>query len=301
MVRTIKIDGRERKCVYERYTDIGALIRTIEYRRDHYDPSELEGYSREWVDEANACFPGWPINIISKFNTGSSAIRSWEDVKSLMLGDAKFTLQRLNCDSISSRKQYHTVPDVCGYAPIVPLYLTGHPLSMTNRVRMYKPSRAVNLVIDITGNCGLDSKEMNAAGEAIANAIMSIEGATGTRVGISILMAVDMHEAYEFMMLDTKSADAPAVKKRIIPPIAEVSYFRVLGFNWMVTNTEGSCHAGLGSPLINRIGSGSKLNSMVNELYGNNAIYISRNDFLGKTQDETNKLLEEAIASNRDT
>lgn len=301
MVRTIEIGRKKRKCVYERYTDIESLIRTIEYRRDHYDPCELEGGCRDWVDEANAYFPGWPIDIISEFNTGSSEIRSWEDVKSLMRGDTKFTPQRLNCDSISLRKQYHTVSDVCGYAPVVPLYLMGHPLSMMNRVRVYKPLRAVNLVIDITGNCGLDSKEMNAAGEAIANAIMSIEGSTGTRVGISMLMAVDMSGTYEFMMLDTKSADAPAVKKRIIPPIAEVSYFRVLGFNWMVTNTEGTCHAGLGRPLIDSIRSKTELNSMVKELYGNNAIYISRNDFLRKTQEEANKLLEEAIESNRNT
>lgn len=142
--------------------------------------------------------------------------------------------------------------DIVGYAPIVPLAMLGVPQNMINCTRKPKKAKVINLVIDISVSCNVDSESILDWGAKMVSKVINLEK-QGFRVRIDIIKTfIDTSYGTKahVLKLPIKNENQPFDIQRMMFPIAHTAMGRRIGFDWYERLPEAEQLGGYGTPLI---------------------------------------------------
>lgn len=167
--------------------------------------------------------------------------KNWEEAQDLLKhGYKEGAKDLLNCKTsvnvISPTRKKQIFADVTGFSPIVPNAIIGVPNSMLNKRDKIKPSRVINIILDIAVSGNTDKDIFFKAGKNIYSFIKSIE-ATGTKVNLLVMESMYIKRVKRFVCLFVKIKDSKqAVNPQLISyPIIHPSFFRRHVFRWIET------------------------------------------------------------------
>ena len=168
--------------------------------------------------------------------------KNWDEAQSLLKhGYKEGAKDLLNCKTtvkvISPERKKQIFADVTGFSPIVPNAIIGLPNSMLNKRDKIKPSRVINIILDIAVSGTTDKEIFLKAGKNIYSFIKSIE-ATGTKVNLSVMESMYIKRVKRFACLFVKIKDSKqAINPQLISyPIIHPSFFRRHVFRWIETS-----------------------------------------------------------------
>lgn len=168
--------------------------------------------------------------------------KNWDEAQDLLKhGYKEGTKDLLNCKTsvkvITPTRQKQIFADVTGFSPIVPNAIIGLPNSMLNKRDKIKPSRVINIILDIAVSGTTDKEIFLKAGKNIYSFIKSIE-ATGTKVNLSVMDNMYIKRVKRFVCLFVKIKDSKqAINPQLISyPIIHPSFFRRHVFRWVETS-----------------------------------------------------------------
>lgn len=173
-----------------------------------------------------------------------------------------------NVRGVSKRISFSN--DVLGFAPIVPLAITGVPTSMINtRIKPIK-SKVIDLYVDITYTAFDTSDEIIKSSSRILSVVLKLEQA-GYRFNIFCVKSQSDKRDCDMMIVKIKDAAQPVDLKRISFPIAHTAFSRVIGWDWYSRFPKGRYRLGYGSSIT--LQSNFK-NEWAKKMFGDNAILI---------------------------
>lgn len=168
--------------------------------------------------------------------------KNWDEAQFLLKhGYKDGAKDLLNCKTtvkvISPERKKQIFEDVTGFSPIVPNAIIGLPNSMLNKRDKIKPSRVINIILDIAVSGTTDKEIFLKAGKNIYSFIKSIE-ATGTKVNLSVMESMYIKRVKRFSCLFVKIKDSKqAINPQLISyPIIHPSFFRRHVFRWIETS-----------------------------------------------------------------
>lgn len=164
------------------------------------------------------------------------------------------------------------VNDVCGFAPVVPLALTGSPASMISMVQVPHKSKTIDLYYDMTLCCGLSSSKLMAMGMGICEAVMRLE-ASGYRVRLSMMQSYAERDEGDFLIVRIKPETQPFNLEKMAFPLFNPAMFRVLGFAWEDRCPTAKCRSGRGRGLGYMYGK-EALGQISTGVFGPNAVLV---------------------------
>lgn len=142
--------------------------------------------------------------------------------------------------------------NVYGGAVIVPAVLSGDPRNMWCVKRKKVRSRVIHLAVDVALTWDFSSDRYVTAGKALVRTIAKLERA-GYRVGVEVMISV-----YDHMNTDDRGRHVIAMSypakrpnevmnfRKIIYPLTDTSFFRGVGFGWIVRNPNMGPNGALG-------------------------------------------------------
>lgn len=213
--------------------------------------------------------------------------KNWDEAQNLLKHGYKEGAQDLlTCQTsvnvISPLRKKQIFSDVTGFSPIVPNAIIGLPNSMLNKRDKIKPSRVINIILDIAVSGNTDKEIFLKAGKNIYSFIKSIE-ATGTKVNLSVMESMYIKRVKRFSCLFVKIKDSKqAINPQLISyPIIHPSFFRRHVFRWIETSPFTSyvevvkTYGYVGTDYM-RYKSGSVLRFLqVNKIADKNSFYIN--------------------------
>lgn len=168
--------------------------------------------------------------------------KNWYEAQDLLKhGYKEGTKDLLNCKTsvkvITPTRKKQIFADVTGFSPIVPNAIIGLPNSMLNKRDKIKPSRVINIILDIAVSGTTDKEIFLKAGKNIYSFIKSIE-ATGTKVNLSVMDNMYIKRVKRFVCLFVKIKDSKqSINPQLISyPIIHPSFFRRHVFRWVETS-----------------------------------------------------------------
>lgn len=168
--------------------------------------------------------------------------KNWDEAQDLLKrGYKEGTKDLLNCKTsvnvVSPTRKKQIFSDVTGFSPIVPNAIIGLPNSMLNKRDKIRPSRVINIILDIAVSGTTDKEIFLKAGKNIYSFIKSIE-ATGTKVNLSVMDNIYIKRVKRFVCLFVKIKDSKqAINPQLISyPIIHPSFFRRHVFRWVETS-----------------------------------------------------------------
>jgi len=198
-------------------------------------------------------------------------------------------------------KRIALVNDIQGFAPVVPLALTGIPNCMIDtRVKPMK-SKVIDIYYDMTANYGNAQSAFIKAGKLLLSAVLGLEK-QGYRLNIYAMQSYWDSRNYSDHALDIlcvkiKSSDCPLDIKRMSFPLAHPAFFRVVGFEWQskspITRFIGD---GRGGELIGSFDAKART-EIIKAIFGNNAFYIPCAALI--EGDYSTKTLQEALINGK--
>ena len=145
-------------------------------------------------------------------------------------------------------RRSETFNSVCGFAPVVPLVLSGSPLSMLDSHQTVRKTRAIDLVYDMTLSCRYQAKDLLDIGMAVLEYVMRLESA-GYRVRLSVMTDYTDSASGDFVLTRVKSETQPFNIERQCFPLFNPAMFRVVGFGWYTRCPTSERRPGLGRAL----------------------------------------------------
>lgn len=132
--------------------------------------------------------------------------------------------------------------DFCGFAPNVGAVVSGSPINMYNvKQTTYRNTKVLNLVYFIGASCGVDIKELAAAGAKLLNIINTLE-VQGYRMNIfaarclvPIINGRAQNKSLLNLAVKIKDSGKHLNITKIAYPIAHPSFFRRHCFKWADT------------------------------------------------------------------
>lgn len=166
--------------------------------------------------------------------------------------------------------------NIMGFAPVVPLALSGVPKNMLNTQMKPIKAKVLDVYYDLTANCSKTVDQFIEAGKTLLGAILGLEK-QGYRFNLYAVQSYTSkgQGTTDILCIKIKSSDRPLDLKRMSYPLTHPSFFRVIGFDWQGT-----------SPITRNIGSGrgralgydyskEEIRALADAMFGNNATYIS--------------------------
>lgn len=245
--------------------------RKVRFNKDYFKDTDLE---YEWhgvgsgAEALQLCEKGWTVKV--------------PEIQKMVREIQK----RIPC------KKVETFNNVCGFAPIVPLALSGSPLSMLDCHQTVRKTRVIDLVYDMTISCMYHAKDLLDIGMAVLEYVMRLE-ASGYRVRLSVMTDYTDYDSGDFVLTRIKSETQPFNIERQCFPLFNPAMFRVIGFGWYTTCPTTKSRSGLGRALS--YSANDKERNMVFEsILGKNACVISAVD-LKKHKEDMRGFLESNV------
>lgn len=170
-------------------------------------------------------------------------------------------------------KKVETFNNVCGFAPVVPLALSGSPLSMLDCRTVVRKTRVIDLVYDMTLSCRYSAKDLLDIGMAVLEYVMRLE-ASGYRVRLSVMTDYTDYDSGDFVLTRIKSETQPFNIERQCFPLFNPAMFRVIGFGWYTTCPTSKYRSGHGRALTYSAKSEER-NEVYKAMLGEHAVVIS--------------------------
>lgn len=241
--------------------------RKVRFNRDYFKDTELDNNwhgVKSGAEALQLCEKGWTAKV--------------PEIQKLVREIQK----RIPC------KKVETFNNVCGFAPVVPLALSGSPLSMLDCRQTVRKTRVIDLVYDMTLSCMYRADDLLSIGMAVLEYVMRLE-ASGYRVRLSVMTDYTDYDSGDFVLTRIKSETQPFNIERQCFPLFNPAMFRVIGFGWYTTCPTSKSRSGLGRALSYSV-KGKERNAVFESILGKNACVISAVDLI-KCED-TRKFLE---------
>lgn len=194
--------------------------------------------------------------------------------------------------------------NVYGGAVVVPAVLSGDPRNMWCIKRKKVKSRIIPLVIDVALTCNYTSAQYERVGQAVVRTIAKLEKA-GYRVGVDVCISIydDLHENSDgrhiiAMSYPAKRPNEVMNFRKILYPLTDTSFFRGVGFGWMVRNRNMSNDPCLGTNTKNAFGFDPEdrdegIDKLYKGMFGNNVIMVRSYDLANRyTLEDAERFLE---------
>ena len=265
--------------IFECFSNISELYNGIKNRKKR--PS-----AREDSDESGYSFSG----------TGSL-----EEAYDLMIhGDTdlcnriKDKAKSLDISKILGNvvKRNSTYNSVVGYQVNVPNYLSGVPTDMIANVPKKTSQKIVNILVNTSVSCGVDTKSIEKAGSYYYIVIDLLEKA-GYRCNVYVLASYSSTDE-GYMLVRAKTDKEPFNKEKMAFLLAHPSFHRRINFKWMeCVDCKGEpTRDGYGSPITDS----EKIKSVVDkELKANFIIWNVQKDYKVKVEDILKNLEKDGI------
>lgn len=186
---------------------------------------------------------------------------------------------KANLQGQSKRTTFHN--DIVGYAPIVPLAVMGVPNAMINSRMKQIKAKVIDLYYDGTFNCGVDSSDIINTGAKVISVILELEQ-QGYRFNLYQIQSYTDSTSSDILSVKLKDASQPIDLKRISFPLTHTGFFRVIGFDWYSKSPKAKYRYRYGHSLHHEDKLNKRLNEMLKEMCGNNAVIISGGELLDK-------------------
>ena len=255
--------------IYNSSMEMVQVVKTrkVRFNRDYFKGTDLES---DWhgvesgAEALQLCEKGWTAKV--------------PEIQKLVREIQK----RIPC------RKVETFNNVCGFAPVVPLALSGSPLSMLDSRQTVRKTRVIDLVYDMTLSCMYRADELLSIGMAVLEYVMRLE-ASGYRVRLSVMTDYTDYDSGDFVLTRIKSETQPFNIERQCFPLFNPAMFRVIGFGWYTTCPTTKSRSGLGRALSYSV-KGKERNAVFEAILGKTACVISAVDLI--KSDDTRKFLE---------
>lgn len=190
-----------------------------------------------------------------------------------------------------------TYNDIIGFQPNVPLAILNVPTSMINSKKISLKNKVIHIVYDAGISCGVDCEDAFKAGLNLFETVLNLE-MSGYRVELDALDATCVGRVYSFLCVNIKKANQPMNIKKMMFPICNPAFPRVIGFDWMDKCEFTEYSDGRGYPYYVEIESGRVKRTELSSLLGDNAYYINYKDaFNGK--EYLQNLIQQGVINNK--
>lgn len=259
--KTIKVDTREFRANIETFESSAELIRVTSQRETRFGDNtiarrklEAEWYGASSGKEAmDFCERGWSVKTAE--------------------------IQKLTREvqkRIPARKQ-ETFNNVCGFAPVVPLALSGSPLSMLDSRQVPKRTRVLDVVYDQTISAMYGADTLLECGMAMLEYVMRLE-ASGYRVRLSVMADYTDDWSGDICIVRIKQETQPFNIERMCYPLFNPGMFRVIGFGWYERCPTSRRRPGYGRALGYTFDKPEQRAIVHRELFGPHAIVVGATD-----------------------
>ncbi len=281
MDRTIRLGYKDFKVSMECFGSSAELVETVDGRsfRNCYDKDTFarRKLDPEWhcvksADEAKTlCADGWSAKV-------SDVLERVRQVRRTM-----------------PTSKIATVRSVCGFAPVVPLVLSGCPESMLDVRMTPRRTRTVDVVYDMTCSCKYKAEDLMEVGLEVLEYIMRLE-ASGYRVRLAMMLSFSDSMSADIVTVKIKDEARPFNLERQCFPLFHPAMFRVIGFGWYERSPTSKYRLGHGKALSYAL-SQEERQEVAKALFGPNAVMISSADLLNARNDgkDVKGVLESAI------
>lgn len=256
--------------IYDSSMEMVNVVKTrkVRFNKDYFKDTELDNNWHGVESGAEAlqlCEKGWTAKV--------------PEIQKLVREIQK----RIPC------KKVETFNNICGFAPVVPLALSGSPLSMLDCRQTVRKTRVIDLVYDMTLSCIYRADELLSIGMAVLEYVMRLE-ASGYRVRLSVMTDYTDYDSGDFVLTRIKSESQPFNIERQCFPLFNPAMFRVIGFGWYTTCPTSKSRSGLGRALSYSV-KGKERNAVFESILGKNACVISAVDLI-KCEGDKREFLE---------
>lgn len=173
-----------------------------------------------------------------------------------------------------------TFNNVIGFQPNVPAAIMGLPKSMIDCKMAPKKTKIIDLIYDMTANCGTDAEELSEYGANILQHVVSLEK-SGYRVRLSVVATfARSYDNKHCVKVKLKSENQPLDLKRVSYPLAGKGMFRRIMFDWYESCPEATEISGYGCTM-RRWGDEQMIKEVKDKLKGSGkTVYIMYGDKL---------------------
>lgn len=232
---------------------------------------------------------------------GFTGTHSLEEAYNLMVhGDEKLykeikdTIKKLDIKKIigNTIKRNSTYNSVVGFQVNVPNYLAGVPTDMIANKPNKISQKIVNIIINVTVNCGVDKSEYQKAGAYYFTLIDLLEK-YGYRCNVYVAIC-EHDDEDDYLLLKAKTDREPFNKEKMAFIIAHPSYFRRIGFKWIEScNCKGEPTSyGYGTPITDN----DKIKKIIDkELKADFMIWSIQEDYKVNIENIIKKLKDKGI------
>lgn len=256
------IDGRKHYNM-ERYDNVSELARTIRSRTVR----EVWEYERSRMNfDKRSDF----YNVSSYEEAYKYLEEGWEAPTNRMTA----ALEKVA--KLGTLSKVKTFNDIVGFQPNVPLAISNVPVSMINSKKVTVKNKVIHIVYDTGLSWRVNCENAFRAGLNLFETVLNLE-MQGYRVELDALDATCVSKAYSFLCVNIKKANQPMNIKKMMFPICNPAFPRVIGFDWMdkCDFTEYSPNRGFPYYIVE---SGRAKRTDLSVLLGDNAYYINYKD-----------------------
>lgn len=183
-----------------------------------------------------------------------------------------------------TRKKTVFTNNIHGFTPNVPLAIMGVPNSMIDIQTINVKSKILTLIYDNTASSGVDTDDMLEAGINVVNTIVNLE-MSGYRVNLKVMCSYCNSKSYDICIVNVKDANQPLNLKKIMFPIANSAWLRVIGFDWEDKSPISLYKSSRGTPWYVKNNEGYASVDDFKQLFGQNTFYVNYRMAKGGTDD----------------
>lgn len=194
----------------------------------------------------------WEHDHLNKDDIGKGwyGVDSYDEAYNLLLngweeGTKKVATLVDKITKTGTRKKINFTNNVHGFIPNVPLSIMNVPNSMIDIQTTQVKSKVLNVVYDRGASCSVSTEEILEVGLNVVNTIVNLE-MSGYRVNLKIMNTYCNGDSYDILIVNVKNANQSLNLKKMIFPLANPAWLRVIGFDWQDKSpiTEYKCGRG---------------------------------------------------------
>ena len=217
---------------------------------------------------------GFDTDEQKKHHRSFTGVESWEEACEFLKTGYQPSVEKFKTGVKASLagqgKRISFFNDVVGFQPIVPLALQGVPCSMQNSYMKPIKAKVLDVYYDMTVNCGIDKKDLQAAGEKLLGAILGLE-MQGYKFNLYAIQTYCDSRSFDMLCTKVKASNTPLDLRKISFPLTHPGYFRCIGFDWYSRMPKSKYRGGYGYPLSSEYNE-ERLKKGFQQIFGKNAV-----------------------------
>lgn len=154
----------------------------------------------------------------------------------------------VNCDDTIDKIKRQYTTDIIGFTPHVPNYIMGIPNNMIRDTSIKIKSKIINVYINLSAHCGIDSDTIKREASKYVAAIDKLEE-QGYRCNVYCGNMASKYGAKYGIIVKIKSDREPLNLMKMAFPMAHPSMLRRLSFKWIESIPIDFTHDGYGTPI----------------------------------------------------